>query len=210
MTVTDIVPIITALSALIGAIAAAVWGHGLANAKDEVIKAKDAQLEALRSTHEQVLEAKKTQIETLQQEVASYRELTPAKIREYFLSTKEQLEEYIEKLKDDLDKAQCVIEEKNAEIAGLNSSGKETSVELERLRGEREALLQQRAELSEKLKEDEADLEEARLGLELLSRMKEIKRQEAERARKGTCAACGHVNIPDAGFCANCGRALGQ
>ena len=89
MTVSDIVPLVTALAALIGALAVAFWGRGFANAKDEIIKAKDAQLEALRSAHEKILEAKQIQIETLQMEIASHKELISTKPREYFLATKE-------------------------------------------------------------------------------------------------------------------------
>ncbi len=219
MTVADIVPIVTALSALIGAIAAAVWGHGLANAKDEIIKAKDAQIEALRSAYEQVLQAKNTQIETLQREISTYRELTPVKIREYFLSMKEQLEEYIEKLKNDLERTQAEVEAKSAEIEALKASGNQALVEFE---VERHALQESKMQL-EKLKEalerEQEDLRDARLGLELLERMKAIRKvesmmslgaQQEERAERGICPVCGGSNFPSARFCVQCGRPLNQ
>ena len=98
ISITDLIPFITALSALISAIAAAFWGRGLAIAKNETIKAKEAQIEALRTTQEQLAKIKEAQIESLLHEIETYRQLTPNKIREYFVSVKQQLEEYNEVL----------------------------------------------------------------------------------------------------------------
>jgi len=83
----DWVAIIYATGALASALAAVLawaaklrWAKEYAAAKDEIIRAKESEIAALNA-----------QIKILN-------ELTPMKIREYFLSVKTQLEEYIEHL----------------------------------------------------------------------------------------------------------------
>ena len=102
---------IYAISALASALAAVLawaaklwWAKEYSAAKDEIIKAKDAQ------------------IETLKNEIQNLRELTPMKIREYFLSIKEQLEEYNDKLQEELKTAYEEIEKKDSEIRHLLES----------------------------------------------------------------------------------------
>lgn len=58
-------------------------------------------------------EAKEAQINVLERELESYKEMTPMKIREYFISTKEMLEENIKHL-------EVTIDEKNKEITELD------------------------------------------------------------------------------------------
>lgn len=99
---------ITALASAVAAILAWVaklrWAKEYSAAKDETIKAKDAQ------------------IETLKNEIQNLRELTPMKLREYFLSVKEQLEEYNDKLQEELKTAYVEIEKKDSEIRHLLES----------------------------------------------------------------------------------------
>ncbi len=79
----------------IGSLAAAIlawiaklrWSKEFEKAKNETIKAKDAQIAAL------------------EREVKSLKDMTPMKLREYFNSVKEQLEEYNEDLKKQLEQA---------------------------------------------------------------------------------------------------------
>lgn len=131
--ITELIPIITAVSALISAIAAAFWGRSLALAKDETIRAKEAQIETIRTSEEQLTKIKEVQIETLHHEIETYRDLTPNKIREYFLSMKQQLEEYNEVLNTELQDAQQVISYKDAQLAHLQAAQKmqQTSIESE-------------------------------------------------------------------------------
>lgn len=124
---------IYAISALASALAAVLawaaklwWAKEYAAAKDETIKAKDAQIASLKSSIEniQVLssetaKAKDAQIETLKNEIQNLRELTPMKIREYFLSVKEQLEEYNGKLQEELASAYEEVKKKDGEIRRL-------------------------------------------------------------------------------------------
>lgn len=102
---------IYAISALASALAAVLawaaklwWAKEYSAAKDEIIKAKDAQ------------------IETLKTEIQNLRELTPMKIREYFLSVKEQLEEYNDKLQEEVKTAYEEVEKKDSEIRHLHET----------------------------------------------------------------------------------------
>jgi chromosome segregation ATPase len=165
MSVADWVSIITATSALIGPIAAALWGRQFASAEEETIKAKDAQIEALHTFQDQAVKAKQAQIEALlvvleqtvkakdaqieakeaqvdaiRQEAESLRELTPMKLRDYFVSMREQMEEYNNVLTKELQNAQAVIEKKDLEISGLRAEGQASQVEIESLATERDDL----------------------------------------------------------------------
>jgi hypothetical protein len=116
---------IYAIAALFSALAAVLawaaklwWAKEFKAAKDETIKAKDAQIELL-----------KTQIEGL-------RELSPMKVREYFLSVKEQLEEFINDLQNQLQEARADIEQKSELIGKLQNEGRVHEAEVKRLSDE--------------------------------------------------------------------------
>ena len=96
---------IYAIAALASSVAAVLawasklwWAKEYASAKNETIRAKEAQIELL-----------KTELENL-------RQLTPMKLREYFLSVKEQLEEYNDHLRQELATAYEDIKRKDDEI----------------------------------------------------------------------------------------------
>lgn len=71
----DMITLASVLGALAAWSAKILWARAFAEAKNEVIRAKEAQIDALRS-----------QLENL-------RELTPMKVREYFISVRTQLED---------------------------------------------------------------------------------------------------------------------
>ncbi|MDO9371513.1 MAG: hypothetical protein Q7U07_02825 [Gammaproteobacteria bacterium] len=98
------------------------WSKEYGAAKDEIIKAKEAQIEALKG------------------EIESLKEMTPMKIREYFLSVRQQLEEYNDALNGELDEARKEIEGKNAEIKKLQSEGAQKSNEVAKLVSERDKI----------------------------------------------------------------------
>jgi predicted RNase H-like nuclease (RuvC/YqgF family) len=85
----DIVSSVITIGSLIAAILAWIaklkWSKEFEKAKDETIKAKEAQIAAL------------------EREVKSLQDMTPMKLREYFNSVKEQLEEYNEELRKQLE-----------------------------------------------------------------------------------------------------------
>jgi len=105
------------------------WSEEFASAKNETIRAKDAQIEALR-----------TQLENL-------RELSPMKLREYFRSVKEQLEEQVDYTNALLKQAKMEVEENDQRIVQLNTQGQHQSQELVRLESEKSVLTKQIADL---------------------------------------------------------------
>ncbi|HYK09783.1 MAG TPA: hypothetical protein VEV39_03200 [Gemmatimonadales bacterium] len=121
--------VVLAVTAVLNGLAAALawaaklwWGREFAAAKDETIRAKDAQLQVL------------------EREIESLRELTPMKIREYFLSVTQQLEEYNGVLNRQLDEARREAKVKEADIERLKGEGDKRRAEVVRLEGEKKAL----------------------------------------------------------------------
>ncbi len=121
-----IITLLSVIAAILAWIAKLRWAKEYIATKDETIKAKEAQIEVL-----------KTQIEGL-------KELTPPKVREYYINASKMLEEYIEKLKNQIREAQTDIEEKNIQIAKLQAEGDRQSEMLKKLEYER-ALIEVKA-----------------------------------------------------------------
>jgi hypothetical protein len=95
---------LTPLAALIAAILAWLaklrWSKEFAAAKDEAIKAKDAEIAALKTqisrvgnTKDEVIKAKDPQLAVLDREIQNFRDITPMKLKEYVQTTKEMLED---------------------------------------------------------------------------------------------------------------------
>lgn len=114
-----IAAISSALAAVLAWAAKLWWAKEFSAAKEETIKAKDAQIELL-----------KAQIESL-------RELSPMKVREYFISVKEQLEEFIDDLQKQLQQARVDIEQKSDHIERLRTEGQTHVAEIKRLTDEK-------------------------------------------------------------------------
>jgi chromosome segregation ATPase len=114
--------IASAGAAILAWVAKLRWSKEYTTAKDETIRSKDAHIDVLRT------------------ELASLRELTPMKIREYFLSMRQQLEEYNESLKRKLALAEQQIGHKDAEIAALTASGTQSNERVRQLTTERDAI----------------------------------------------------------------------
>jgi hypothetical protein len=111
-----------ALSAVLAWIAKIWWSKEFAAAKDEIIRAKESQ------------------IALLEREIKSLQEMTPMKVREYYLSVKEQLSEWIETLKADLQKALEEISAKDQMIAEYKKVGGLQEEIVMRLEEERQRL----------------------------------------------------------------------
>ncbi len=109
------------------------WSREFASAKDEALKAKDAQ------------------IALLEREIKQLQEMTPMKLREYFLSVREQLEEYNDKLHAELEEARKEIKKKQNEIELLQSGHIKREDEIEKLNKEKRELERSANELREKL-----------------------------------------------------------
>ena len=67
-----------------------------------------------------MIEAKDGEIKSLKTSIEQLKEFSPIRLREYFLSVKEQLEEYNEHLKEKLKKANIVLNEYESEDDRFN------------------------------------------------------------------------------------------
>ena len=91
----------SALSAVLAWVAKIRWSQEFASAKNEIIKSKDSQ------------------ITLLEREIIGLKEMTPMKIREYFISVRCQLEEFNENLKNQLEDAKEAIARRDSQIDKL-------------------------------------------------------------------------------------------
>lgn len=151
MDLSQLIPLIASLASAVAAVLAWVakirWADEYSKAKDETIKAKDtliavkdAQLQTLITNKDEIIKAKDEQIKVLETEIRSLNELTPMKIREYFLSVREQMEEYNGLLKNQLDEAHEELNNKKKEIETLKQEGEKSYGEIEKLEAERQSI----------------------------------------------------------------------
>lgn len=87
--------------------------------------------------------AKNAQIESLKCQIENLTDLTPMKIKEYFLSVKSQLEEYNDFLKNQLSNAKAEIESKETKIIELNKQGNHQSEKIDKLNMEKNKIAKQ-------------------------------------------------------------------
>lgn len=151
MDLSQLISLIASLASAVAAVLAWVakirWADEYSKAKDETIKAKDtlievkdAQLQTLITNKDEIIKTKEEQINVLEREVSSLKELTPMKIREYFLSVREQMEEYNTVLKNQLDEAHNELEIKEKEMEELKQKGEKSASEIEKLEKERQSI----------------------------------------------------------------------
>jgi chromosome segregation ATPase len=120
--INEIITIISLLAAILAWIAKLRWSKEYSQAKDEIIRAKDAQIDLL-----------KQQIENLM-------ELHPVKLKEYYSTIKEQLEKYNDLLKEQLEAAKKEIEQKQEAINLLLNKEEENIEKISILNHEKERL----------------------------------------------------------------------
>jgi HD-GYP domain-containing protein (c-di-GMP phosphodiesterase class II) len=98
-----VVSILSTIAAILAWVAKIRWSDEYTRAKDEIIKAKDEQ------------------IKSLQNEIGFLREMSPMKLREYFVSVKSQLEEYNEAIEHQLESAKTEIKKREEQINELQN-----------------------------------------------------------------------------------------
>ena len=134
----EIIYIVTALISSVAALAAWIakilWSQQYAAAKDEIIKAKDAQISAL-----------KDQISFLEQ-------CNSKKLREYVICVKEELEQYIDTLKLEIDEKQKELNKKDVKIKELSSMYSQNKDQIEKIMLERNNLKQKIQKLEGQLR----------------------------------------------------------
>jgi seryl-tRNA synthetase len=145
---------VVALASLIAAIFAwatkLLWAKEYRDANDKTIKAKDAQIELLENV------------------IRFHSEFASVKIRESYLSMKQQLEEYNDMLKRQIVQAQAEIEQKNRAIA---THSENTDEEINNLKTEKLELERKATSLEAQLKKvrEDQDRSEEILSSHLLS-----------------------------------------
>jgi chromosome segregation ATPase len=107
-----IITLISILAAILAWLAKLRWSKEFASAKNATIATKDAQIAQLKD-HIKVLQ-----------------EMTPMKVREYFISVKEQLEEYNESLKNQILELEKQLQAKDSEVQRLKELLPEENEEL--------------------------------------------------------------------------------
>src|SRR6185436_12315961 len=116
--------ILYAVTAVASALAAVLAWTAKLRWSREFGAAKDAQIAA-----------KQAEIASLERECTALRELTPMRVREYFLSVKEQLEEYNDRLRWERDAAVAALREKERETEILQRRGDDALAALSQLEG---------------------------------------------------------------------------
>jgi hypothetical protein len=129
------ITILSLLAAVLAWISKIRWSKEYRDAKEEIIRLKD------------------NEIQLMQSEVELYKELNPIKLREYFLSVKQQLEEYNDILKHQLEAARVEIIEKEDKIIELQKSSENQNTEIEKVRIKKELIETYSLKLENKLKE---------------------------------------------------------
>jgi chromosome segregation ATPase len=208
MDISQLLPLITSLASALAAVLAWIakvrWADEYSKAKDETIKAKDAvieikeaQLQTLRTNMDEIIKAKDEQIKVLGLEIKSLSELTPMKIREYFLSVREQMEEYNSLLKKQLDDANKELGNKKKEIDTLRQEGEISAGEIEKLEVERENIASVAKALEEQIsvlrKKYESDVFNFYLDPEVYKRAKILYKKLSE----GMLPQIDDIEIPD-------------
>lgn len=93
-----------------------------------------------RQAKEELLRTKDAQVAMLEREVALLRERDPVQLRNWYVDIKKQMEAVIDQLRSDLHAANEELERTNAEIAHLAQIGASKELEIAALREERERL----------------------------------------------------------------------
>ncbi|MBN1253178.1 MAG: hypothetical protein JXR51_01190 [Bacteroidales bacterium] len=118
----EIITGLSILAAILAWIAKLRWSKEFAMAKDEIIKAKEAQIAMLK------------------QQIENLKELNPSKLKEYFDIVKEQLNKYNELLKKQLEEAKNEIKQKEKDLETLRTEEDNNKDKIEILSEEKENL----------------------------------------------------------------------
>ncbi len=165
MNTVEIVQSITIVASVIAAILAWVaklkWSKEFAAAKDEVIKALNAQLAAKDDTISAVkaqLVVKEEIIKSKDNEIDNLRDLTPMKLREYFTSVKTQLEEYNEELKNQLEISRAELEKKKELLQKILPENKANETKIRELDDSRSELNNKIIKLESEIEQEQETL----------------------------------------------------
>ena len=114
-------------TALVNALTGIWWGRKYGQATKAQLQNLKSHLDTLTAAKEETIKATEAQLSTLQLQLQELRELTPRTLREYVLYIREQLEEYNRTLKAELEAAQRQNAELERQISVERSKRRATS-----------------------------------------------------------------------------------
>jgi len=124
--VNNLITLTSIIAAILAWIAKLRWSKEYTDAKNAVIAAKEASI----SEKEEQVRTKQSQIEFLERQNEFFKEQTPQKLREYYKSVQEQLEEVIRVQKQDLDRSKTLLEEQETKMEKSNEIQKQLAEEI--------------------------------------------------------------------------------
>jgi len=79
------------------------WSAEYKAAREAQIKSLEGQVKSIKDSKDEIIKSKDAHISLLEREIQSLKELTPMKLREYFLSSTQTLEEYNNSLQNKIE-----------------------------------------------------------------------------------------------------------
>ena len=120
--INTLVALVSAIAAVLAWTAKLKWSKEYTRAKDAVISEKDEQVRT-----------KQSQIEFLERQIEFFKEQTPQKIREHYKSIQEQLEEIIEKQRQDVIKLMAQAETSDENQVKLQEEIRSKEIQIRKL-----------------------------------------------------------------------------
>jgi chromosome segregation ATPase len=120
--INEIITVISLLAAILAWVAKLKWSKEYSQAKDEIIRAKDAQIAMLK------------------QQIDNLMDLNPVKLKEYYSTVKEQLEKYNDLLKEQLAAAKKEIEKMQDALNALRWKEEKDQEKIDKLTQEKDSL----------------------------------------------------------------------
>jgi chromosome segregation ATPase len=147
------ITILSLLGAVLAWLAKLRWSEEFSTAKEAQIDALREQIQTLKISQQELKELREAelsaitsglegQIGALERENQTLRDFTPMKVQEYYLSTKAQLENYIDQLKLEQKQTYLEISEKEETISQLESEREDSLDRLEKLAQDKQQLTQ--------------------------------------------------------------------
>ncbi|AFY69187.1 hypothetical protein Pse7367_0887 [Thalassoporum mexicanum PCC 7367] len=147
------ITILSLLGAVLAWLAKLRWSEEFSTAKEAQISALREQIQTLKISQQELKELREAelsavtsglegQISALERENQTLRDFTPMKVQEYYLSTKEQLEKYIDQLKSEQQQTYLDISTKEETISQLESERDDRIDRLGKLEQEKQQLKQ--------------------------------------------------------------------
>lgn len=127
--VNNLITLASIIAAILAWVAKLRWSKEYTDAKNAVIESKEASI----SEKEEQVKTKQSQIEFLERQIEFFKEQTPQKIREHYKSIQEQLEEIIEKQRQEVVTLMARAESSDENQIKLQKEIKEKEFQIKKL-----------------------------------------------------------------------------